>query len=321
MRNPLSSILILLSVFMFFSCENDTAGFENDNLDGSAISDDDITKSECFEYLGGNYVSDLAGDNSCVYAGKQEFRLVHFVEPENHEMTMSDIQVCPMIIDKINSGVMDDFSTDYMPESPYRFSSSNQKYTDISGIPEGNKCFEVDRYTIRFNGYDRSFFKDSMIGKKILLHVYGNYSDGAVINYITYDDNLWISINETGSGGYKWDSAYQSKLNELTPTLTAIQISDKTCEEICIKENYGEKTITDYIFQPPVEIEVDGEEKVTLRNGESKVVDNYEYFADFSVTVSENDPDGKFTIGGDADPCPSENGQFYFSILNIGALK
>lgn len=314
--------LILLFVLMFLSCGNEV----NDKNDAdSEVSDNDEQK-ECFAEVYDNYVPDINGDESCVYPSERSFRLVHFVEPVNHEIIMSDSKIYPMIIDKIEAGETENFSTSSMPESPYHFSSEKLKYTDVSGIPEGDKCFDTDRYTIRFSGYDRSFFKDSMIGKKILLHVYGNYMDGAVIYLITYEDGTWLVLNTTGSGGHKWDSVYQPKFEELSPSLTAVQNNLSSCQEICITEKYeyteeNVVEITNYTFQPPVEISIEGEESVLLRNGEVKVVNNFEYFSDFSVTVSKNDPDGKFTIGYDVDPSPSSIGQFYFSVLNIGALK
>jgi hypothetical protein len=332
-------ILCLILMPFFVSCgnevnnSNDENGVKNDqdisetdNLDDDSLIDEngdsDIQeKEECFTEVYDNFVSGIVGDESCVYPGERSFRLVHFVEPVNHEIVMSDSKVYAMVIDKIESGETEDFSTSSMPESPYWFSSEKLKYTDVSGIPEGEKCFDTDRYTVRFSGYDRSFFKDSMIGKKIFLHVYGNYMDGAVIYMITNEDDIWLTLNTTGSGGYKWDSVYRPGFEELTPSMTAVQKNLTSCKEICITEDYSVKIITDYTFQPPVEITIEGEETVLLRNGESKVVNNFEYFADFSVTVSENDPDGQFTNGQDVDPCPSSNGQFYFSVLNIGALK
>jgi hypothetical protein len=264
-----------------------------------------------------NYINDIEGDNSCVYPGGKGYRQVYFAEPENNDMLFSETHLCPMIIDKIESGTIDNFSSGGTFERHYRYSSENQKYTDVSGVPEGDKCFDVDRYTIRFIGYDRSFFQDTMIGKKILINTHGSYMDNSVISYIKYEDNTWIVLNIQGSGGH----TANMESHDIVPEISATQIPDDNCKEICIEADYGVKIITDYTYQPPVEITIDGEEAVKLRNGESKVVGNYEYFADFSVTVSENDPDGKFTIGGDVDPCPSENGQFYFSILNIGALK
>jgi len=333
-------ILCLILMPFFVSCgnevnnSNDENGVKNDqdisetdNLDDDSLIDEngdsDIQeKEECFTEVYDNFVSGIVGDESCVYPGERSFRLVHFVGPEEHELGMnSSIKVCSMTIDKIESGETNDFSTLYIYESPYYFSSESQKFTDISGVSKGEKCFDADRYTIRFSGFDRSFFKDSMIGKTIFLHVSGNYNGGTLIKIITYEDDTWLVLNIMGSGGYSWDSLYQSDLANMTPALTATQKDLPSCQEICITEDYSIKKITDYTFQPPVEFSIEGEEAVLLRNGESKVVNNFEYFADFSVKISENDPDGKFSNGMDSDPCPSPNGQFYFSVLNIGALK
>ena len=310
-------ILCLILMPFFVSCGNEVNNSNDENGDA-----DIQEKEECFTEIYDNFVSGIVGDESCVYPGERSFRLVHFVEPKEHELGMnSSIKVCSMTIDKIESGKTDDFSTLYIYESPYYFSSESQKYTDISGVSKGEKCFDADRYTIRFNGFDRSFFKDSMIGKTIFLHVSGNYNGGTLIKIITYEDNTWLVLNIMGSGGYSWNSLYQSDIADMKPALTAIQKNLTSCKEICIMLDYSVKIITDYTFQPPVEITIKGEEAVLLRNGESKVVNNFEYFADFSVTVSENDPDGQFTIGQDVDPCPSSNGQFYFSVLNIKALE
>ena len=80
--------------------------------------------------------------------------------------------------------------------------------------------------------------------------------------------------------------------------------------------------IPNYTIQPPVQFDVEGlDEVVLIRNGESQIIGDYEFYADFSVAISDKDPDGIFTVTADYDPLPSPNGQFYFSVLNIGALK
>ena len=94
------------------------------------------------------------------------------------------------------------------------------------------------------------------------------------------------------------------------------------CATLCVY-GYGlDEDIPNYTIQPPVQFDIDGVDDVILiRNGESQIIGDFEYYADFSVAISDKDPDGKFTVGADYDPLPSQNGQFYFSILNIDALK
>lgn len=316
------TIFLITLLFLFQSCGEDTTENEADDSDNPVEVTDGNDESGCYTKYHQNYVSDISGNNSCVYGESQGYRHVHFSVPENHDLSMQvDLKICSMKIEKIESGEIENYSNLYIYESPYYYTSDFQKYTDISGTAVGEKCFEAENYTLRFSGYDRSFFKDSIIGKTINIYASGYYSGGAFIHSVTDNEGRWISLNIMGSGGYSWDSDIRVNSYDIIPQISAVQISDDNCKEICVEEDYGVKVITDYTYQPPVEITVDGEEPVVLRNGESKVVGNYEYFADFSVTVSENDPDGIFTIGGDADPCPSKNGQFYFSVLNLGALK
>jgi len=303
---------ILLLSFMFLSCGNEV-NTSNDEKNTNDESDEE----NCRPPDGGTdtFIKVSHEEDKCAYPGERTFRMLHLVEPADHTIidTEHSGMTCTMTIDSIEGGEIENFSADAMiPESDFYYVSEKQKYTDISGISEGEKCWGADRYTIRFNGYDRDLFNDSMIGKKIVFytgHVYWGYEK---VHAVAYEDGTWIALNRVMSGNFG-----------LKPDLIAYRSTMLDCATHCV---YGMShkgfDIPNYTIQPPVQFDVEGlDEVVLIRNGESQIIGDYEFYADFSVAISDKDPDGIFTVTADYDPLPSPNGQFYFSVLNIGALK
>jgi len=335
-------ILCLILMPFFVSCgnevnnSNDENGVKNDqdiaenekfDDDEKTVTDEDAQidevideendKENCRPPDGGTdtFVKVTYEEDKCAYSGERTFKMLHLVEPADHTAVYPDIpeKKCVMTIDNIEGGEIENFSAGVeIPESDFYYVSEKQIYTDISGTAEGDKCWGADRYTIRFSGYDRDLFNDSMIGKKIVFYTVWNYRAGTKVNIVAYEDNTWIIINGFALGA-----------PELNPGINVYKSTMLQCATHCV---YGMShngfDIPNYTIQPPVQFDVEGlDEVVLIRNGESQIIGDYEFYADFSVAISDKDPDGIFTVTADYDPLPSPNGQFYFSVLNIGALK
>ena len=334
MTKTLNSILISLLFFMFLSCENDVNS-KNDEIndrdiskteefddDEKAVTDEDvennaeIDEENCKQPNGGisNFATVTYEEDKCANPGERTFKMLHLVEPADHPIVDSQNpeMICSMTIDSIVGGEIENFSADAtIPESDYYYVSEKQKYTDISGTSEGEKCWNADRYTIRFNGYDKEMFIDSMIGKKITFYTIWSYWGMAKVAAVSHEDGTWIALNNVMAEKFG-----------LKPETIISQSGTLKCTTLCVY-GYGlEEGIPNYTIQPPVEFRVDGDSRYVLtRNGESVFAGGYEFYSDFSVAIADEDPDGIFTVEADYDPLPSPTGQFYFSILNIDALK
>ena len=291
---------------------SDTEIVDNENND----EDFEIDEENCRQPNGGisNFAIITHEEDKCANPGERTFKMLHLVEPADHPIVDSQNpeMICSMTIDSIVGGEIENFSADAtIPESDYYYVSEKQKFTDISGTSEGEKCWNADRYTIRFNGYDSTLFNDSMIGKKIVFYTIWNYWGSAKVAAVAHEDGTWIAVNGIMPDKFS-----------LKPDSIVYRSTMLDCATLCVY-GYGlDEDIPNYTIQPPVQFDIDGVDDVILiRNGESQIIGDFEYYADFSVAISDKDPDGKFTVGADYDPLPSQNGQFYFSILNIDALK
>ncbi|HSW61170.1 MAG TPA: hypothetical protein VLJ60_10245, partial [bacterium] len=317
-------ILCLISLIFFVSCGNEvnSANDENNVKNDQDISetddlDDDslIDEENCRQADGGisNFAKVTYEEDKCANPGERTFRMLHLVEPVDHPTVNPEFpeMTCSMIIDKIEGGEINNFTSN-MEESLFYVAIEKQKYTDISGVAEGIKCWNADRYTIRFNGYDRDLFNESMIGKKILFYTIWDYSGQSKVNVVTMEDGTWIAVN-----------GFANNEEGLKPEINVYKSSMLQCETLCVYgTGYNDENIPNYTIQPPVQFDVeDLDEVVLIRNGESQIIGDYEFYADFSVAISSKDPDGIFTVEADYDPLPPQNGQFYFSVINIGALK
>ncbi len=328
-------ILCLISLIFFVSCgnevnsandennvKNDQDISETDNLDDEkTITDEDAQIDEesdeenCRSGDGGidNFAKVTYEEDKCAYPGDRTFRMLHLVEPADHPIVNPEFpeMTCSMIIDKIEGGEINNFTSN-MEESFFYVAIEKQKYTDISGVAEEIKCWNADRYTIRFNGYGRDLFNDSMIGKKIFFHTVMYYSVQAKVNVVTMEDGTWIAVN-----------GFAKNEEGLSPGINVYKSTMLQCATHCVYGmSYDGFDIPNYTIQPPVQFDIEGFNQIILiRNGESQIIGDYEFYADFSVAISSKDPDGIFTVTADYDPLPPKNGQFYFSVLNIGALK
>lgn len=199
---------------------------------------------------------------------------------------------------------------------------------DNEVIPRG-ECGKENKCGITFRGYDRSLFKDSLIGKEWVLYliegfygsVYGEYVSRDV-QVIRHKDGTLIAASGTGivneDGEHEWDDkVWPSKL---VPEIKAEQKVLSTCESFCVKFQSGEdgKPLGDWqydhIIAPPVEITVEGKTPVIVKNGEVIRSEGYEYFVRDSIRVTEEDSDGYILSYG-------KKYKFDFFIVNTEALK
>lgn len=305
-------ILCLILMPFFVSCEN-----EVNNSNDEKNTNDESDEESCRQADGGTdtFIKVTYEEDKCANPGERTFKMLHIIEPADHPIVdpQHPEMICTMTIDSIAGGEIENFSADAtIPESDFYYVAEKQIYTDISGISEGEKCWGADRYTIRFSGYDRDLFNDSMIGKKIVFYTIWNYWGSAKVAAVAHENGTWISMNAIMPDNFG-----------LKPYFIAYRSTMLDCATHCV---YGMShkgfDIPNYTIQPPVQFDVEGlDEVVLIRNGESQIIGDYEFYADFSVAISDKDPDGIFTVTADYDPLPSPNGQFYFSVLNIGALK
>ncbi|HPM47772.1 MAG TPA: hypothetical protein PL056_11935 [bacterium] len=195
-------------------------------------------------------------------------------------------------------------------------------------VPKGD-CGQENKCALTFKNYDRSLFKDSLIGKEWVLYliegfygsVYGEYVSRDV-QVIRHKDGTLIAASGTGivneDGEHEWDDkVWPSKL---VPEIKAEQKVLSTCESFCVKFQSGEdgKPLGDWqydhIIAPPVEITVEGKTPVIVKNGEVIRSEGYEYFVRDSVRVTEEDSDGYILSYG-------KKYKFDFFIVNTEALK
>ncbi len=195
-------------------------------------------------------------------------------------------------------------------------------------VPKGD-CGQENKCALTFKNYDRSLFKDSLIGKEWVLYliegfygsVYGEYVSRDV-QVIRHKDGTLIAASGTGivneDGEHEWDDkVWPSKL---VPEIKAEQKVLSTCESFCVKFQSGEdgKPLGDWqydhIIAPPVEITVEGKTPVIVKNGEVIRSEGYEYFVRDSIRVTEEDSDGYILSYG-------KKYKFDFFIVNTEALK
>ncbi|MDD3052614.1 MAG: hypothetical protein PHR06_15955 [Candidatus Cloacimonetes bacterium] len=195
-------------------------------------------------------------------------------------------------------------------------------------VPKGD-CGQENKCALTFKNYDRSLFKDSLIGKEWVLYliegfygsVYGEYVSRDV-QVIRHKDGTLIAASGTGivneDGEHEWDDkVWPSKL---VPEIKAEQKVLSTCESFCVKFQSGEdgKPLGDWqydhIIAPPVEITVEGKTPVIVKNGEVIRSEGYEYFVRDSIRVTEEDSDGYILSYG-------KKYKFDFFVVNVEALK
>lgn len=302
---------VFLSRFSLNGSDDKTEDNKSDDEDSP------IDEENCRQADGGTdtFIKVTYEEDKCANPGERTFKMLYLIEPADHTIIDPEHSgmICTMTIDSIEGGEIENFSADAtIPESDFYYVSEKQIYTDISGISEGEKCWGADRYTIRFNGYDRDLFNDSMIGKKIVFYTGPVYWGYEKVHAVAYEDGTWIAVNRVMPGNFG-----------LKPDLLAYRSTMLDCAVHCVYGmGYNGYDIPNYTIQPPVQFDVEGlDEVVLIRNGETQIIGDYEFYADFSVAISDKDPDGIFTVEADYDPLPPKNGQFYFSVLNIGALK
>lgn len=195
-------------------------------------------------------------------------------------------------------------------------------------IPRGD-CGQEKKCGITFKNYDKDLFKESLIGKEVVLYwqegFYGTVNNEVMRRgvYVSrHKDGTLISVAAIGIADEESDregdvSVWPSKL------IPEIQVNQKvlsSCEEVCYQINEDatgsplDVPYYDYLIFPPLEFEVDGKTPVVVRNGEVIRSEGYEYFVRESTRVHQDDQDQIiFDLG--------KKYRFDFFILNTEALK
>ena len=314
MFRAIFSVILFIVLLSFLSCgDGENIVTKKENEIDKENPDDDYCRSG----NGGvdNFTTVNYDEDKCANPGERNFKMLHIAYPSEHpiEDAGNPEMTCTMTVKSIEGGEFENFQSGSMiGESDYNVFISNQNYTDISGSAEGEKCWNSDHYTIRFNGYSKTLFSDSLIGKKISFYTVWNYWGIAKVAAVAHEDGTWIALNSVSADKF-----------DLKPDIDVFRSTRLACTILCVfGMGYNGNDIRNYTIQPPVEFDIDGvNDTILVRNGEVLVSGDFEYYADFSVAIADEDPDGKFTVEADYDPLPSSSGQFYFSILNIGALK
>lgn len=173
------------------------------------------------------------------------------------------------------------------------------------------ECGKEHKCSVTFTYYDRSLFKDSLIGKEITVYAFDGYS--SVFYVVRHKNGELIAVANLGNEFWPSELAPEVKVEQDSSILSE-------CEPICIKSNLdscGEllpETNYDIVIHPPLEIKVEGKSSVVVRNGEVVRSEGYEYFVRSSSRAHENDPDGELLWSG-------TKYIFDFFILNTDALK
>ena len=186
-------------------------------------------------------------------------------------------------------------------------------------VPRG-ECGKEKKCGITFKNYDRSLFKDSLIGKEVTVYYKESYFGGLVV--VKHKDgtiiavmgvNIFCESNDQGKTDGLWPSS-------LVPQITIKQEVLSTCEPFCVKYQRGEDHeplgdwVVDSLVAPPLKITVEGKDPVIVSNGEVVTSEGYEYFVRNSVRASEDDEDGKYLNLG-------VEYKFDFFIVNTEALR
>lgn len=195
-------------------------------------------------------------------------------------------------------------------------------------IPRG-ECGQANKCGITFKNYDRTLFKDSLIGKEIVLYwqegfygdVYGEYVSRD-IQVVRHKDGTLIAASGVGIVNEDGENEWDDKIwpSALVPEIKAEQKILAACESFCVKFKSGEdgKPLGDWqyddLIAPPVEITVEGKIPVVVKNGEVIRSEGYEYFVRESARATENDSDGHILNYG-------KRYKFDFFVVNTEALK
>ena len=194
-------------------------------------------------------------------------------------------------------------------------------------IPKG-KCGQENKCAATFKNYDRSMFKDSLIGKEIVLYlIEGYYGDiyreeaSRDLGVLRHKDGTLIAVGGTGivneDGEHEWDVKVWP--SELVPEVKVEQKILASCESFCVEYMAGpdgekESLHYDNLIAPPLEITVTGKKPVVVKNGEVMASEGYEYFVRDSLRATEEDSDGFVFVSG-------KKYKFDFFIVNTEALK
>ncbi len=298
-------VAILIFTLFLLSCNSsEKKSNDNKNLldeDSELVDDSD----NCIKFT--DFYANGAGNESCPYSNISE-RQVNVA--------------CSFESSNYKTG--ETFTVEKLEFSTYQEKDNvSLKGKCIDGCDENDWC------GAGFVGFDKSLFKQSLVGKELVIwriegfygDVYGEYMSRD-IQVVRHKDGTLIAASGTGivneDGEYEWDDkVWPSKL---VPEIKAEQKVLSTCESFCVKFQSGEdgKPLGDWqydhIIAPPVEITVEGKTPVIVKNGEVIRSEGYEYFVRDSIRVTEEDSDGYILSYG-------KKYKFDFFVVNVEALK
>ncbi|HSW61032.1 MAG TPA: hypothetical protein VLJ60_09545 [bacterium] len=194
-------------------------------------------------------------------------------------------------------------------------------------IPLG-ECGQTRKCGVTFKNYDRDLFKDSLVGKELVLYliegfygdVYGEYMSRDV-QIVRHKDGTLIAVSGVGIVNEDGENDWDEKVwpSSLVPEVKIEQKVLSECESFCVKYQNVEDGQTDQwridnFFAPPLEITVKGKSPVVVRNGEVIKSEGYEYFVRNSLHTAKEDSDGYIFKYG-------KRYKFDFFIVNTEALK
>jgi hypothetical protein len=283
-------LILLIFIAMFVSCENNET---TDNDSDTADERIDNDENSCVEDIYG------LGGESCPFQEKSDF------VKRKIETSRASIEGLSFTIDELL----------FLEEGN-------------EAIPRGD-CGQEKKCGITFKNYDKDLFKDSLIGKEIVLYwqegFYGTVNNEVMRRgvYVSrHKDGTLISVAAIGIADEESDREGDVSVwpSELIPEIQVDQKVLSSCEEVCyqINEDTGgfplDVPYYDYLIFPPLEFKVEGKDPVVVRNGEVIRSEGYEYFVRESKRVHQDDPDQIiFDLG--------KKYRFDFFILNTEALR
>ena len=291
-------LILLMFVAMFVSCEsNETTDNNSDLGDENCILTTDL-----WENGGG-------GGEDCEYQNSDNSFKRQLIVGCSFESSSSETSE-RFIVEKFEFG----------------------QYHEMENVGLKGKCIEKckddDWCGIGFVGVDKSFFKDSLIGKEVSVYkkegFYGDINGESIsrdVQVVRHKDGELIAVtgqsivnegDESESGGI-WPSKY-------APEVSVKQEVIPSCESFCVKYKSGASMelegdlLYDSLIAPPLKITIEGKKPVVVSNGEVVTSEGYEYFVRNSIRATEEDDDGHYFTSG----VPR---QFDFFIVNTEALK
>jgi hypothetical protein len=298
-------LILLIIIMMFVSCESNDPNTDimvddemNDNNQAQTDVDTETTDESCI-LTTDLWESGGGGGEGCQYQHYDDFMKRY-----------------------VSSGSGDEDGTSFVIDEIVVLEDRNEI------VPIG-ECRKENKCSITFKNYDRSLFKDSLIGKEITVYwkegfygdVYGDYVSRDV-QVVKHKDGSLIAVTGTNIVNEDDENDWDGKIwpTSLVPNITVEQEILPECNPFCVKYRSGASWQQegdwqyDSLIAPPLKITVEGKEPVIVSNGEVVRSQGIEYFVRNSVRASEDDTDGYYFKYG-------KRYMFDFFIVNTEALR